>query len=402
MKTRGILFVIASVVLFLVFLGGASGYAGKVRGITDNSIIMGNSCDMTGPTANATRFLTEGVRIYFEYINSEGGINGRKFKVVFEDDRYSVPAALAAFKKLVYRDGVFAIIGPQSTGGVTSLFRYVQKEKVPLFTGATSELIYIPPKRYVFGHGVSSRDEVRMIYRYILQVLKAKDPKIAIVYPDVEFGKYGRDAAIEMSSEFSLKFYNEILAIGSLDATSQILNLKRVKPDHIILHGPPSFAAVVMRDARKFGLTTKFFIGTSFAIDDVTVRMVGKTSENFIGTNHVSTWYDKSPGAAELRKITLRLRPGTDKPFRGKLYTYGWLAALIMTEGMKRAGKDLNSESMVKSLESIKSLDTKELFGPISFGPNDRQGTRYTRFYKADVENNAIVPFTDWIKFLNK
>ena len=124
---------------------------------------MGNSYDMTGPTANATRFLTEGVRIYFEYINSEGGINGRKLKVVFEDDRYSVPAALAVFKKLVYRDGIFAIIGPQATGGVTSLFRYIAKEKTPLFTGAASEIIYIPPERYVFGHGVSSRDEVGMI-----------------------------------------------------------------------------------------------------------------------------------------------------------------------------------------------------------------------------------------------
>ena len=232
-----------------------------------------------------------------------------------------------------------------------------------------------------------------------MQVLKAKAPKIAIVYPDVEFGKYGRDAAREMSLKFSLKLYEEILAIGALDATSQILNLKRVKPDYIILHGPPSFAAVVMRDARKFGLSVKSFISTVWAIDEVTVKLAKKAAENLIGTSYLCTWYDKSPGAAEMREITLRLRPGKEKPFRIRLYTLGWVMALIMTEGVERAGKGLNSESMVESLESIKSLDTKGLCGPVSYGPNERYGMRYVKFYKTDIENNAIVPFTDWIRY---
>ncbi|MFH1625272.1 MAG: ABC transporter substrate-binding protein [Pseudomonadota bacterium] len=298
-----------SVVIIMLLLGGIPSHAEEVRGVTKDTVKIGHLIDMTGPTAGTVRFIPEAVRNYFQYINSEGGINGRQVKVIFEDDRYSIPAALAAFKKLVYRDKVFALIGAGSTGGTTSLLRHIAKEKIPMFNYPVSEIIYIPPKRYVFGQGLTSEDEVRTIYHYILNVLGDKTPKIAIVYPDVEFGKYGRDTARERSRKFGLKLYEEILSIGALDATSQVLSLKRVKPDYIILHGPPAFAGAVMRDARKFGLSVKLFMATYFAADDVTVRMVGKAAEKFIGTSNVCTWYDKSPGAAKMRDITQKLRP---------------------------------------------------------------------------------------------
>ena len=401
MKTRGILFIMASVVSILILLGGASGYAGEVRGITKDTIRIGAMIDLTGPAAGTGVFIAEAVRNYFDYVNSQGGINGRKLKVIIEDDRYSIPVTLAAFKKLVFRDKVFGLIGPTSTGGITSLFRHIEKENIPIMGIPVSEIAYIPPKRYIFGHCIST-DDVKAIYHYILNVRKAKDPKIAIIFPDTEYGKQGRDPAREMSQKFGLKLHEEILAMGALDATSQVLGLKRAKPDYIIFHGPPASAAAVMRDSGKFGLSVKLFISTFYATDDLTVKLAKKASENFIGTSHLCTWYDKSPGAAKLRNITLKLRPGTEKPFRTRSYTIGWLLALIMTEGMKRAGTDLNSESMVEALESIKSLDTKGLCGPVTYSPNDRYGMKYTRLYKADVENNAIVPFTNWIRYLDK
>ena len=402
MITRRVLSAIFAAISILLFAGSIHVYAGEVRGVTKDTIRMGHISDMTGPTASTERFLAEGVRNYSQYVNNKGGINGRKLKVIFEDDRYNIPAALAAFKKLVYRDKIFAFIGAGSTGGTTSLFRHIAKEKTPMFNYPVSDIVYLPPKRYVFGHGLTSQDEVRTIYHYILNVLKVKDPKIAVIYPDTEYGKYGRDTARERSKKFGLKLIEEILAIGSLDATSQVLSLKRAKPDYIILHGPPSFAAALMRDARKFGLPVKLFIATYFGADDVTVKMAKKAAKNFLGTSNVCTWYDKSPGAEKMRGITKKLHPKVPDSHYARLYTLGWLAAVVMTEGMERAGTNLNSESMVEALESIKALDTKGLCGPISFGPNDRQGMKYTKFFKADVENNAIVPITDWIKYVKE
>lgn len=402
MRKHSLLITAPIVFLLLVLFMSAPSYGGEVRGVTSDTIRMGHIADMTGPTADTEKFLAEGVKNYFQYVNSEGGINGRKVKVIFEDDRYSVPGALAAFKKLVYRDGIFALIGAGSTGGTTSLFRHIAKEKTPMFNYPVSDIIYIPPKRYIFGHGLTSQDEVRTIYHYILNVLNDKNPKIAIVYPDTEYGKYGRDAARERSKKFGLKLHEEVLSIGALDATSQVLTLKRVSPDYIILHGPPAFAGAVMRDGKKLGLSVKLFIATYFAADDVTVRMAGRASEKFIGTSNVCTWYDKSPGAERMRGITQKLNPDIPGSHYGRLYTLGWLAAVVMTEGMKRAGNDLNSESMVEALESINDLDTKGLCGPIGFGPGDRQGMKYTKFFKADVENKAIVPITDWIRYVRE
>ena len=73
------------------------------------------------------------------------------------------------------------------------------------------------------------------------------------------------------------------------------------------------------------------------------------------------------------------------------------MSAMIWAEGMKRAGKNLNNETMVKSLESINNFDTRGICGPITYGPDDHRGLDYVRLYKADVEKEIFIPITDWI-----
>ncbi|MDY7034006.1 MAG: ABC transporter substrate-binding protein [Thermodesulfobacteriota bacterium] len=390
--------ILATSLINLLFFGTEFTFAKEVRGVTEDTIKIGLICDLTGPVARTWTQPLEAMRTYFLYMNDQGGIHGRSLKLIIEDDRYSIPMAISSFKKIVYRDKVLAFIGPGSSGGNYALFSLIKKEKIPNITPAMSDAIVHPPKRYIFSVGVTYSDEYKVMLDYIVSKLQAKKPRIAIVYPDNEPGKSGLKSTRQRAKFYGLKLVSEqVVNFGALDATSQILNLKRAKTDYVVIVGVISSTVCVLRDAKKFGLSATF-LGMQYTCSEDTVRTAGEAAKNFIGTHCFSSWYDNVPGMSDVHRITLKYHPGTEKPYRSKFYTSGWITSLILIEGLKRAGKKLSGESLVESMESLKDFDTGGLSGPITYGPNRRKATDYVKLYKADIENGLLVPITGWMQ----
>lgn len=175
--------------VFLLFMGEGSSFAEEVRGVTNDTIKIGVIIDQTGPAAFVGIPYTEAVRNYFRHINDQGGINRRKVSVLVEDDRYTIPGSIAAFKKLMYKDSALALMFLGGTGQAMALFSQVEKEKVPVMVGSLAEKMVNPFRRYIFNPGASYEDQIKVIFDYIMTDLRAKNPRIAVVYPDLEFGK---------------------------------------------------------------------------------------------------------------------------------------------------------------------------------------------------------------------
>ncbi|MDY7030985.1 MAG: ABC transporter substrate-binding protein, partial [Thermodesulfobacteriota bacterium] len=95
--------------LCMVFLWSADGHCESARGVTDDTIKVGAVIAMTGPGAGTLFPYQEAFKNYFRYVNEQGGIHGRKVKLIVEDDRFTIPASIAAYKKLLYKDSVLAI-----------------------------------------------------------------------------------------------------------------------------------------------------------------------------------------------------------------------------------------------------------------------------------------------------
>jgi branched-chain amino acid transport system substrate-binding protein len=332
-------------------------------------------------------------------VNEKGGINGRMIKLIIEDDRYSIPLDMAAYKKLVWKDKVLLILGPTSSGGMFALTSTIQKDKVPCIFPPSSDRPVIPTKRYVFAIGPTYNDQIQLIYQYIVRDLKKKNPRIALVSTDTEMGKLGISAAKEHKDEYGIDIVTiELVNPGVLDATSQALMIKRMNPDFIVMHLLVDNSIVMMKSAMKLGIKDIPFLGTQYTCTEDVIKVAGKAASNYKGLTIYSSWYDKGSALEEMREVTLRYHPGTEKPYRPKSYTQGWGDAEIVTEGLKRAGSDLNSESFVDALESIKNFDRRGLCGPVTFGPDDHKGSRYVRMYKANVEEGLLTPISDWIK----
>ncbi|MEW6614306.1 MAG: ABC transporter substrate-binding protein [Thermodesulfobacteriota bacterium] len=387
------------VLIFFTFLFVSDGYSAETRGVTKDTIKIGIMMSQTGSLADTGIPYTTGAKNYFRYLNDSGGINGRKVNVLVEDDRYAIPAAIAAFKKFVYKDEIMAMMGAGGTAPVTALFKSIEKEKMPTIAISLAESIVNPHKRYMFIAGSTYREQMGIILDYLMNDLPIKKPRIAFVYPDHQAGYQDLKPFEERTEKYGIKLADkEVLNFGAMEATAQVLNIKKAKVDYIVIGGSiVQNANVLLRELRKFGISTPVY-GSFGTCTENLVEVAGEAAKNFYGVNTFSSWYEDAPGVKFMRKITEKYKTGEDRLFRSRFNTQGWLCAIIFAEGMKRAGKNLDGEALIDNIETLKDFDSGGLTGLLTYGKNKHYGSEYWKLYKANVEKKIMEPLTDWRK----
>ncbi|MDY6967405.1 MAG: ABC transporter substrate-binding protein [Spirochaetota bacterium] len=384
------------VTTFLICINSFS-FGASARGVTNDTLKIGIILDQTGPAANVSVPLTNAIKRYFRYINEQGGINGRKIKIIVEDDRYSIPMAIGAFKKLLFRDKILAMVGPTSSGSTITLLRHIKKEKIPTMAIPPNEKTVLPLKRYVFGVFEVYPNTIKTIIDYMIQDLKPKNPRVAIVYPDNETGKLDLVPAIARLKHYKLKpLTKEVLNPGAIDAAPQVMVMRRSKINNIVLCGfLPQPAGVLLRELKKFNVPASVFGNTAASSEEV-MHMAKKAAKKYYAVSPFASWYDNEEGVEFMRKVTLKYAPGTEKPYRGKLYTFGWAIATVLKEGISRSGKKIDGERLVTSVESIKDFDMKGISGLINFSSTNHKGMNSAKVYKAEPESGKFIPVTGW------
>ncbi|MFA4911465.1 MAG: ABC transporter substrate-binding protein [Desulfobacteria bacterium] len=370
-----------------------SGYAGNVRGVTKDTIKIGVIMDQTGVIAQGGVPMVNGVKTYFRHINDQGGINGRKLKVIVEDDHYTIPAAFAAFKKLIFKDDVLTILACGGTGQTLALAKQIETHKVPVIPYSCAEAITTPLKRYIFTSSASYDDMIKVPIDYIMKDLKAENPKIAFVYPDVEYGKTGLQAVERYLSKYNLKLSNKtVINLGEIDATSQILTLKKSDPDYIILHTVLGGLISFYRATKRYDLRGKVF-GFFYIGEEYNIKATGDAMRDTIVASPIGYWGDNTPGMTELREITKKYQPDSER--KTLYYIHGWVISAICAEGLKRAGKNLDSDTLVEAYETFKNFSTGGISVPVSYSKNNHKGGIGNKLYKVDVKNQTFIPITD-------
>ena len=387
-----------SVILFsitivsLLFMDAGFSFAEKVRGVTDDTITIGVIADQTGLAASVLVPYTNAVRTLFRNINDQGGINGRKVKIIVEDDRYSIPGAIASFKKLIFRDNVLTILCSGGTGQTYALSSQIEKNKVPVIPLSLADGLADPVRRYIFLASASYDDGLKLCADYIMKDLKAKNPKIAMVYPDVEFGKNGYKATKEYLKNYNLEFYTtSIINLTEIDATSQVLTLKKSDPDYIIFQNGVAGLISFYKAAKQYNLRAKV-LGGFYISDEDNIKSTGDAMKDTVAVSPIGYWSDNTPGMVEIRKITTKYNPQTKPMTRN--FTQGWVTSMICAEGMKRAGKNLNHETLVEAYETFNNFSTGEISAPVSYSKTNHKAGTMNKLYKVDVKNQTFIPIT--------
>jgi ABC-type branched-subunit amino acid transport system substrate-binding protein len=363
-------------------------------GVTDKEIRIGSCAALTGPAQDLGAETVRGAKAYLDYVNAKGGVGGRKIVLSSKDDGYDPEKAIGCFKSQM-NDKVFALGFFVGTPTAVKYSPMAMNAKIPivgLFTGA--EVLRNPVKRYVINVRASyfneTEDQVANLWD------GAGAHKIAVLYQDDAFG-----AAVLAGVKAALaKRKAEPAALGSfprntVDVDAGIAQVKAANPDAVILVGAYGPLAEIVKRAKASGWSPRF-LTVSFVGTTPFIKAAGDAADGVVITQVVPP-----PSRADLPTVALYrkliVKAGGTPDFTS---LEGFVDAMVLVEGLKRAGKDLSREKLIDSLETIKSFDMG-LGGQLKadFSPDDHQA--FNRVYDTVVRKGEAVVFTDW-KTLNK
>ena len=386
--------------IFLLFLFLFIGSVQAEIGVTDDTVKIGVISDLTGPTAIGGIGMADAITSYFKEVNAAGGIHGRKVEVIIEDCAYSPAKAVAAAKKLIAKDKVFAFVSPWGTAPTTALFPIAEKEKIPNAPAcALATNVADPLKKYVFAAGTNYIDQSLFIADYVVNDLKIENPKIGIFCQDDDWGR-DHIKGLELAREkYNLPpFVVETYKYDAVEFKSQVINLMRAKPDVVIVATGIKSGAMFLKEAHKMKWKTNF-IGSNTLGFLVTLKMAGAYGDGLLVVNIFAMPDEDVPGMKRLLAASKKHFGDKWEPANAKVhpyYVYGWLNASIFAEGLKLTGKDLTRENFIKGMESIKNFDPEGIMGPISYSSDSHGSPGYARMIKGDTKNMQFIKLTDW------
>lgn len=376
--------------LVAVLILGASAPATAQPGVTDREIVLGCSNSFSGPLAftgeQATKF---GVDLYFKVVNDAGGIHGRRVRTVYYDDGYKPQDAVANTRKLVEQDRIFAVIAPQGTPPVVATMEYLEENRVPLLFPFQGSPV-TRGRKYVFSGMTLYDRQAKMMVDYLAGQRKYRT--FGVLYQDDEYGKAFLTAFEKDLGRHDLKLTAaESVKRGATDVSAQIAKLQAARPQVTFLVLTPGPGAQALKERQKIGWTDTVMVSSGPLTDERYLALAADAAE---GVEGLSLWPDPLtpdlPGVKAYR-AAMQKYFGKNEPNRYSLS--GYFAAMLFTEGARRAGKNLTRESLVTALEGIKGWDSG-ILPPITIGPDhetQRQG------FWVRVEKGRFKQLTDWL-----
>ncbi|WP_340110105.1 ABC transporter substrate-binding protein [Pikeienuella sp. HZG-20] len=366
--------------------------AGGARAAGDD-IVIGASLPMTGVFGFAGVAIEAGMQDYIEIANADGGVGGRKLRLAYEDTGYKVDQSVAVFNKLLSQEEIHLYYG-DSTGFAKTIAPELARAKSMIMGGASfaSELNDPEAYPYTFIAGPDYTEMVGILLEYIAK--ETPGAKLVLVNSDSEFGRDPIEKTRARAAELGLEIVEEIItAPGSVDVSTEVLKLRRARPDYTIFHGYimapiPEF----MSQAKSLGLTTKF-MGTFWSMDSSLWNTVGELADGFMGVMPYRYYYDDAEDAPMLDKIR-EMRP----EYQATGYMQGFLSAMVMIESARRvlaAGQELNGDTLKAAMNTIENFDTGGVIGvPISTPGNS---IPVGRVYQYSAAEQKMLPMSDWI-----
>jgi len=349
------------------------------EGVTDTEIHLGQWGPQTGPAA-PWGAVARGTGVYFDMINAEGGIHGRKIVYHMFDDGYNPAKTKAGVKELQEGTGMFAWASGVGTSPGLAVKDYLMERKIPWVGPAAGSMHWItPPQKYLFPVYPLYIMEAKALCRYGIDQMGKK--RVAIAYQNDDYGKNGLKGAIDELATRKMKLVATIpVELKDTDMRAHVMKLRQSKADMVLLWVGPVHAVRI--------------VGTGAAMKFAPQWMSTSTCSDFPLMYKISKGLWKGVITASFGEL-----PDSDHPLMkkykgafdkfaakgerwGVFFYAGFLFVEPMVEALNRCGRDLTRERFVKEMEGIRNF--QGISGKISykpFDPNDpscRQGQNQT------------------------
>ena len=365
--------------------------AQNAPGVTDKEILIGSCSALEGPSHFLGTETVTGAKAYFAMINEAGGVDGRKLKLLAYDDSYDPAKTEVCFNRLMEQK-VFALGFFVGTPTAVKYIPMAETNKIPvvgLFTGA--QTLYVPLRHWIVNVRSSYFDETREQIDGMWSTLGYK--KIGVIYPEDAFG-----AAVLEGVKAALKAHGaEPVAVASYQRqTAQvggaIDTVKAANPQAVVVVGPSNTVAPILKQSRARGWKP-LFLTVSFVGTDELILEAGPEAEGVVITQVVPPYYlTDYKTVALFRRELAKNFPSAQPNF---VSLEGFVDAMVLAEGLKRAGKDLTREGLIHGIESIHELDMG-LGQQLKLNYSSKNHKGFDHVIPSVIRGGRAVPFTDW------
>jgi len=353
----------------LVILGGtgtarAAGNKKYDTGATDTEIKVGNIMPYSGP-ASAYGVIGRTEAAYFQKVNAEGGINGRKINFISYDDSYSPPKAVEQARKLVESDEVLLIFNSLGTPSNSAIQKYMNAKKVPQLFIATGATKWNDPKDYpwTMGWQPSYQSESRIYAKWLMK--EKPDAKIAVLYQNDDYGKdYLKGLKDGLGSKVSMIIAEESYETTEPTIDNHIVKLKSSGADVFMNIATPKFAAQAIKKVAEIEWKALHILNNVSASVGSVIKPAGfANAQGIISAQYLKdttdTQWAKDPGMNAYIEFMNKYFPDGDKLDNGTVVGYGVSQTLVQV--LKQCGDDLTRENVMKQAANLHDFRTEVL-----------------------------------------
>src|SRR6201987_3037990 len=328
-------------------------------GAGDAEIKIGNIMPYSGP-ASSYSAIGKTEAAYFNKINAEGGINGRKVRVISYDDAYSPPKAIEQARKLVEDDEVLLIFQSLATPSNSAIEKYMNAKKVPQLFVASGATKWGDPKNFpwTMGWQPNYQSEGRIYAKYIRD--HYPDSKIAVFWQNDDAGKdQVKGLRDGLGDKAGMIIADKSYEVSDPTIDSQIVALHDSGADIFFSWAAPKGSAQAIRKVGELGWKPKFFLANTATTIASVLKPAGLDySKDIISTAYLKdptdpTW-DKDPAVIKWREFMDKYYPEGDKANFNNVY--GYVQSEAMTQVLKQCGDNLTRENVMKQAANLKNF----------------------------------------------
>jgi ABC-type branched-subunit amino acid transport system substrate-binding protein len=372
-------------------------------GVTSSEIVLGMQLPQTGPASPGYNKVDDALRAYFDYVNSKGGVYGRKITLVAKDDTYKAGLTVSTASSLINKDKIFAMVGSIGTQTHISVIKDLNRRGIPdLFVNSGYSGFYTDPKKYptTFGGLGTYIVEAKILGKYIKETFA--DKTVGIVYQTDDFGRNTVEGLATSGVTFTARKTAATFIAGTqgsgLDA--QMTQLRDNKVDVVVVGAVASAFAAAVKAANKVGYKPEKWVVISVGSDATTFKTilgaggVAPAVSAALLNGTISASHAPSPGEADdefvkaFKKINEDFNKGPDKSWDNNVLQ-GMNIGYLTTSALLGAGKDLTRQGIIKYIEGNASKLSSAALAPLGFSSKTHEA--YTGFWIGAYDASSVL-----------
>jgi branched-chain amino acid transport system substrate-binding protein len=320
------------------------------QGVSKDEILVGSIQDLSGPIAAFGKAVRQGMVLRVDEINEQGGIHGRKLKLLVEDDGYDPKKAVLAAQKLVNQDKVFIVAGHTGTAqNNASMPIQFEKNVINFLPVTAAREMYEPFNRLKYSFAVTYFDQMKT---FVPRMVKEKGvKKVCTIYQDDEFG-----LEVLRGTEAGLKSLNMELTErtsfkrGSTDFSSQVAKLKGAGCEMVVMGTIIRETIGTIGESRKTGFNP-VFLGSSAAYTELIHKLGGKAMDGLYATMGAQVPYlDEASQPLRFWATKYKTKFNEDPTV---FSAYGYQIIDAFAKAAAKAGPNLSTDSFIKAMDSM-------------------------------------------------